>query len=105
MLPHLISYLLSGVTGVIGIFNWFKLREAEKLIVANNNSNVWSWKAIDNFALILLGILWLSLVFFCQYFYEKGYYSSRLFKRFSMVTGIQLLLLFITYLAIMMNGR
>lgn len=98
ILPQIISHLLAGITGVIGVLNWFKLRETQKLIVAHSGINIWSWKAIDNFTFLGFGIIWLCVVLFSQYYYEIGYKKNKIWKKFSFITGVQLLLLFITYI-------
>lgn len=99
IIHFVVSYLLSGVTGFIGIWDWFKLREMQKIIVAYSDVSVWSWKAIDNFTFVILGIIWLTVVLVSQHVYEKGFKNGRTWKIFTIITGIQLLSIFFTYLA------
>ena len=94
-LPMLISNLLAGVTALIGIFNLFTLREALMIIVMASPISVWSWRVIDIAITILIGIIWLIVVFLSQSSYDKGYRQKSLLKKFSLVTGYQILLFFI----------
>jgi len=94
-LPMLISNLLAGVTALIGIFNLFTLREALMIIVMASPVSVWSWRVIDIAIMIVIGIIWLIVVFLSQSNYDKGYRQKTLLKVFSLVTGYQILLFFI----------
>lgn len=98
IIRFVVSYLLSGVTGFIGIWDWFKLREMQRIIVAYSGISVWSWKAIDNFTFVTLGIIWLTVVLVSQHVYGKGFKNGRTWKIFTIITGIQLLIIFFTYL-------
>jgi ABC-type thiamin/hydroxymethylpyrimidine transport system permease subunit len=57
--------------------------------------SVWSWRVIDIVVMIIIGIIWLIVVFLSQSNYDKGYRQKTLSKLFSMVTGYQILLFFI----------
>lgn len=94
-LPMLISNLLAGITALIGIFNLFTLREALMIIVMSSPISVRSWRVIDIAILIILGVIWLIVVFLSQSNYDKGYKQKTLSKVFSLVTGYQSLLFFI----------
>lgn len=98
LIPQVISYLLASITGIIGIYDWFKLREMQKVIVVNSGVSVWSWRAFDLFTFLILGIVWLSLVLYSQYYYEKGYKKGKMLKNFSRITGFQLIILFVAHL-------
>lgn len=102
---QILSYLLAGVTGAVGILNWFKLREVQKAVVTHSGASIWSWQAIDNFTFLGLGIIWLCIVLFSQYYYEKGCKKKRVWKNFFLITGIQLLLLFLSYLPAVLLGN
>jgi len=91
----LISNLLAGVTALIGIFNLFTLREALMIIVMTSPISVFSWRVIDIAIMIVIGIIWLIVVFLSQSNYDKGYRQKSLLKVFSLVTGYQILLFFI----------
>lgn len=94
-LPMLISNLLAGVTALIGIFNLFTLREALMIIIMASPISVWSWRVIDIAIMIVIGIVWIIVVFLSQSNYDKGYRQKTLLKVFSLVTGYQALLFFI----------
>jgi len=94
-LPMLISNLFAGITALIGIFNLFTLREALMIIVMSSPLSVWSWRVIDIAIMIIIGIIWLIVVFLSQSNYDKGYRQKKLSKIFSLVTGYQLLLFFV----------
>ncbi len=91
----ILSYVASGVTGAVGLLNWMAMRQLVLALLVHSPIDKWSWRAIDNFSFVFFGMVWLSIVFFCQYFYLKGGEKGRFRHRFSAVTGVQLLLLFV----------
>jgi|GEM_PF-2277434 len=98
--PMIISNLLAGITGFIGIFNLFTLREALMILIMVSPVSVWSWRVIDIAAMILLGIIWLIVVILSQARYDKAYKQKHLSKDFSLVTGYQFLLFFIASIVV-----
>ena len=54
----------------------------------------WSASAIDKIIFLFLGIVWLVLAIFSEYYYRESISKNRLWKSFSLITGIQLLFLF-----------
>jgi len=97
VLAQIISYMLTGITGGIGVVCWFALRELQRLIVVFGGVSVWAWRAIDLFTFIVLGISWLCLVYLSQSYFEKGYWKKSLFKRVILVNGVQTFLILVAY--------
>jgi len=100
----LLAFLLSSITGLVGIMLWFTLRETLMVVITVSDISVWSHSAIDNFSFLLLGIGWLVLVYFSQYFYQKGYRQGKLIANFSLITGLQVLFFFICKLIMLTIG-
>jgi len=99
ILAQVWSYILAGLTGILGVFNWLAIRELQRLVVVFSGITVWAWRAIDQFTFIFLGIIWLCLVYFSQNYYEKGFWNKKMLKRFSILTVIQAVILFLAYFA------
>lgn len=53
----------------------------------------WTLGAIDRFGILILGIVGLAFVIFCEYYYRKGVDRNALWRRFGLVTGMELGLL------------
>lgn len=95
------SYALAAVTGVIGLINWFILRDVVLTFLVNHSISHWAWQAIDNFTFIVFGICWLVIVLFSQYYYIRGMQRSKGLKNFAFITSIQLLLLVVCQMYIL----
>jgi hypothetical protein len=100
----IVSYLLSAFTGALGILNWMMLRETVITVITHSSINKWSWRAIDNFSFVLFGMIWLTLVLYSQHYYLKGANQGRLWRNFSLITGIQALLLFVCHMTSRLIG-
>ncbi|MDF2961985.1 MAG: hypothetical protein K0S39_3720 [Paenibacillus sp.] len=91
----LFSYLLSAVTGALGLVNWAGLRDFLMTVVTHSSISRWSWHAIDNFSFILFGMIWLSFVLFTQFYLAKSTHMANLWSRVTFLLGIQVLLLLV----------
>jgi hypothetical protein len=90
-----ISVGLTIITSVLGIINWFELRSLTLACLAFFNVKASSWQGIDNFTFLLLGIVWLAYVYYCQYFLKKKASAKQVFQAVAMLLAIQLALLFV----------
>lgn len=99
ILAQVWSYFLSGLTGILGVLNWLAIRELQRLVVVFSGITVWAWRSIDQFSFIILGIIWLCLVYFSQNYYEKGFWKKSMLKRFSIIILIQAVILIVAYFA------
>lgn len=88
-----LSYVFATVTGFIGLMNWILLRESVLVLMSYYSVSTWSAPAIDNFSFLMFGIIWLIVVFFSQNFYLNGLRTKKLWRNFSLITAIQILLL------------
>jgi hypothetical protein len=98
------SYILSAITGIIGLLNWMILRETLVSALTNSSISVWAIPAVHNFGFLLFGIGWLIFVLFSQSFYLKGARKKRLWINFSFLTGIQVFLLLICHVINLLLG-
>lgn len=90
-----ISVGLTIITSVLGIINWFQLRSLTLACLAYFNVKASSWQGIDNLTFLLLGIVWLAYVYYCQYFLKKKASAKQVLQAAAMLLAIQLGLLFI----------
>ena len=96
--PHVLCYLLWVVTIALSFLNLLAARNLSLSIMSALSVRSWSVSAIDKFTFLLLAIVWLALAIFSEYYYREGTSKNRLWKNFSLVTGIQLLFLFASHL-------
>ncbi len=90
-----VAYALSFVTGGLGFFLLFLLREMVIMLLRHSSITHWAWTAIDNFALLIYVAGWLVAVLVSHHYYRQGLRKGVVLKRFLLVTGIELLLYFI----------
>jgi hypothetical protein len=89
-----LSVLLTILTGALALYIWISMRSLVMDLLLVFHVNLWSWRFIDNFSFLLFGIAWLGFVLYAQHYYNQGALKSRLLSRLCLMTGIQLLLLF-----------
>lgn len=97
-LPYFLCYLLWVITGALGFLNLIAARKLYLVILTILSVNPWAVRAADKFIFIFLGIIWLVLVIFSEYYYRDSVPKKRLWESFSLITGIQLLFLFLAHL-------
>lgn len=98
IIPYLLCYLLWAITAALAFLNLLLARRLFLAILSAFSVSSWSAAAIDKVIFIFFGVLWLSLVVFSEYYYRDSISKNRLWKSFSLVTGIQLLFLFVARL-------
>jgi hypothetical protein len=90
-----VAYALSFVTGGLGFFLLFLLREMIIMLLRHSTITHWAWTAIDNFSLLIYVAGWLVAVLASHHYYRQGLRKGVVLKRFLLVTGIELLLYFV----------
>lgn len=96
--PYFICYSLWMITTALAFLNMIVARKLYLVILTALSVRPWSIAAIDKILFILIGLIWLAMVIFSEYYYRGGISVDRLWKRFSLITGIQLLFLFVAQL-------
>ena len=94
IIPYLLCYLLWVITAALAFLNLLVARRLFLVLLSVFSVSSWSATAIDKVSFIFLGVVWLGLVVFSEYYYLHSISKNRLWKSFSLVTGIQLLFLF-----------
>ncbi len=94
IIPYLLCYLLWAITVALAFLNLLLARRLFLVILSAFSVSSQSAAAIDKVSFIFLAVLWLALVVFSEYYYLHSISKDRLWKSFSLVTGIQLLFLF-----------
>ena len=60
-------------------------------VLASFGVDHWAAKSVDNFSLIGLALIWLAVIIYSQHYYAKGAERGRLWRNFTLLTAIQLL--------------
>jgi hypothetical protein len=95
-----LGYLLWLVSTVIGLIDVIAMRSLLLRVLtalarrsgglrAAEGFNHWSVEAIDQFGILILGAFGLVFVIFCERFYMKGVEENKLWKRFGIVTAVE----------------
>ena len=92
--PYVLCYLLWVITIALAFLNLIGVRNLYLTIMGVLSVQSWCASAIDKISFLFLGIVWLVLAIFSEYYYRASISKNRLWKSFSLVTGIQLLFLF-----------
>ncbi|CAM3931070.1 hypothetical protein [Lederbergia lenta] len=95
VLFNFLVLLFSAISASIGLVLWFLIRNTMIVILLYNSIDVWMLPAVDNFAFLILGVLWLVFVFITHHLYNKKTKNNDLLFNFFLISGIQLILLFI----------
>ena len=98
IMPYLLCYLLWAITAALAFLNLLLARRLFLAILSAFSVSYWSATAIDKVSFMLFAVLWLVLVVFSEDYYLHSISKNRLWKSFSLVTGIQLLFLFVARL-------
>ena len=94
ILPYVLCYPLWGITTALAFLNLMMARNLYLTIMGVLSVQPWPARAIDRILFVLLGIVWLVLIIFSECYYRASVSKNRLWKSFSLITGIQLLFLF-----------
>jgi hypothetical protein len=90
----LISYLLTAITGFLGVVILFRIKSLIRFSLLLYHSNFWSWRFIELASSFVLGFVLLGLVIYSQHAYEKSYEKNQLPRKFVSITLIEMILLF-----------
>lgn len=86
---------ITVITAALGVVNWFELRGLLLVLLTFFGVKRSSWQGIDNFSFLLMGIVWLAYVFYCQYYLKKKAEDKQVLQASAMLLAIQLGLLFV----------
>lgn len=95
---HFVADVLTVITGLLGLLNFLMLRQMVLLLLLASSINPWSWSAIDKFGMVLLAIAWLVMVYLSNHYYQKGFRDKRIWEYFLFITGLQMIVLFISHI-------
>ena len=97
-LPYILCYFLWVVTVALAFLNLIVARNLYLTIMGVASVRPWTIGALDKLLFIIAGVAWLVLTIFSEYYYRTSIPENSLWKRFSLVMGIQLLFLFTAHL-------
>jgi len=60
--------------------------------------NPWAVPAADKFAFLFLAVIFLAFIVFCESYYRDGVIKNKLWRRFSLITGGQFIILFLAHI-------
>jgi len=98
------AYTLWLISAALGLADILTVRMVIRGVAFALGADRWSLPAIEKFALLALGILWLVLLYPCEALYRKdaAISMSRLARRFAWVTGIELGILILANAALLL---
>ena len=94
---YLLCYLLWLITSALGMLGVLIARAVIDKAYIALRLNPWAFRAVDNWSLLLLGLMWLVFVIACEGYYREGMLQSKLWPRFAKVTGAEGLLVGVGY--------
>lgn len=97
-MSYFLCYLLWAITGALGFLDLIAARSLSLTVMGVVSLSRWVAPAIDKFIFLTLGILWLALVIFCEYYYRRSLLKKKLWQSFFLITGIELLFLFLAHI-------
>lgn len=93
--------IAAGIVNVftmsLGLLNWLVLRDFVIFLSTHYVKNKWAWRAIDIFSFTFFGMVWLVAVYLMQHYYEAWITGKAFLSKFLLVTGVQILFLFICH--------
>ncbi|WP_274361983.1 hypothetical protein [Paenibacillus thermotolerans] len=93
-----VSLVLTAGIGALGLLIWFYVRECVMTMLMVFGADPFSWRAVDNFSTILLGMLWLTLVLISPHLMLKGGAGIRFWKHAALLFGVLLAVLLVSQL-------
>jgi len=105
LFQYFIVGLMVIITGLLGLLDWLMLREMILSLLLVSSIDPWSWSAIDKFTFILFGVIWLIIIYLSAHYYRKGIVNKRLWSYFLLITGIEIIILFLTHILPTMAGK
>jgi len=82
---------LMVVTAALGVAEWFLMRLFVLRFLALGRVSVWAWRWWDLSSFILLGVLWLALVYYSAHQYWEALATGRLWRVFAVISLVQIL--------------
>ena len=86
----ILVYVFWIITMGLGFLCLISARNLSLSILYLFSVSRWSAPAIDKMTFLILGILWLVLVIFAEYYYREANSKNILWKHFSLITAIEL---------------
>lgn len=93
----LLCYAVLIVLAAGGFFIMLQLRINVVDIFRHFDLNRWILSAIDRFGILILALLWLILVMALEPYLRDGMGNGRFWQRAGLVTGIEVVLLIVSY--------
>ncbi|CAM4071492.1 hypothetical protein L1N85_08745 [Paenibacillus alkaliterrae] len=100
----LLSCLLTILPSLIGLALWLSLRTLVAQILIISGISTWSWDAIQSFAFLSFGLLWLTSVFFFQFKLYKSGIQGQIWNMFTLINAVLVLLLLFTQVVLLLIG-
>ena len=90
---YVLGYVLWIVSAALGVLDMFVSRGLLMRVFALTSANRWVLGAIDRFGILILGLIGLAFVIFCEHYYREGVEENVLWRRFGQITAAELFLL------------
>lgn len=92
-LRHVVGHMLWLVSAALGIFEMVVTHRVLSGVFGLISGNRWVHSALDRFGILILGLVGLGFVLFCEHYYREGVERDVLWRRFGLVTGAEVVLL------------
>jgi len=86
-----LSYLLWIISTALGILIMLKSLELLSSVFGLISGNRWVHSALVG--VLVLGLMCLVFVLFCEHYYQQGASENKLWRRFGLITAVELSLL------------
>ncbi|MCB0087990.1 MAG: hypothetical protein KDE54_08755, partial [Caldilineaceae bacterium] len=88
---YLLAYLLWFVSIVLAFVNLLKWRSSAMIILGITSWDRYLEHALNQFGFLFLAILGLIIIVFTEFYYRTGVEKNLLFRRFFLITLIELI--------------
>ncbi|WP_054026286.1 hypothetical protein [Bacillus sp. FJAT-28004] len=100
----LLSWLLTILPSLIGLALWLSLRTLVAQLLIISGISTWSWDAIQTFAFLSFGLLWLTSVFFIQFKLYNSGIQGQIWNKFMLINAVLIFLLLFSQVALFPIG-
>ncbi|MEZ4712775.1 MAG: hypothetical protein R3A44_36645 [Caldilineaceae bacterium] len=101
---YLLAYLLWFVSIILAFVNLLKWRSSAMILLGITDWDRYLEHALNQFGFLFLAILGLVIIVFTEFYYRTGVEKSLLFKRFFLITLIELVFLTLADVAMVAGG-
>jgi hypothetical protein len=92
-LAYILSHILWLVSSALAVFEIVIATRILSRVYGLTSPNRWIHGALDRFGILILSVVGMGFVFFCEHYYREGVKKGEFWKRFGLVTGAEVVVL------------